>query len=263
MLSHIVYRKKQRVGAAASRLPLGELKKRLVETHQLVRSFSEALRQPGMSLIAEVKKASPSKGSFGLQVPVSELAKQYELGGARAISVLTEEDYFLGHADDLHAVRNAVTLPVLRKDFIIDSYQIYESRYLCADAILLIARLLTLKQLREFLSLSSELGMDALVEAHNAAELEMSLEAGATLIGINNRDLKTFRTNVNHTISLANLVPDEVILVSESGIQTAEEVEMLAAAAVDAILVGETLVTSESPAVKIRELTGGKQDDKN
>lgn len=262
MLSKIVAKKKERVNAAKACIPLSELKARLADA-DLLRPFGQSLQAPLMSVIAEVKKASPSKGSLGLTIDVESLARQYERGGARAISVLTEQDYFQGSTADLTKVRTAVSLPVLRKDFVIEEYQIYESRCLSADALLLIAGLLTASQLSEYLGLCNELGLEALVETHNAEEIEKALLAGAKIVGINNRDLTNFRTNVHHTVSLATIVPDGVILVSESGIKTAADVEMLKAAGADAVLVGETLVRSQDPAEKIRELTGGKLHDQD
>lgn len=262
MLSQIVAKKKERLAAATARLSLRELKIRSADAER-PRPFGERLAQTGVSLIGEVKKASPSKGKLGLRVDVEVLAKQYELGGAQAISVLTEEDYFLGSIADLQAVRAAVSLPVLRKDFVLTEYQLYESRYLQADAVLLIARLLSRSQLQEYLSLCRELKLDALVEAHNGNEVELALLAGAKIVGINNRDLATFKIDLGLTVSLASMVPHEVLLVSESGIQTAAEVAMLKAVEVDAILVGETLVRSPDVVAKIRELLAGEKNDQN
>jgi len=262
MLSQIVAKKKERLAIAQGKLSLRELKIRLADAKPL-RPFGARLEQPGVSLIGEVKKASPSKGSFGLSVAVEILAKQYEQGGAQAISVLTEEDYFLGSVADLQAVRAAVGLPVLRKDFVLSEYQLYESRYLHADAVLLIARLLSRSQLQEYLCICRELELGVLVEVHNSKEVELALLAGAKNVGINNRDLATFKIDLGLTVSLAEMIPDDVILVSESGIQTAAEVEMLHAAGVDAMLVGETLVRSTDAVAKIRELLTGAAYDQN
>ncbi|MBT9168224.1 MAG: Indole-3-glycerol phosphate synthase [Syntrophomonadaceae bacterium] len=259
MLSQIVAKKKVRVAAASASLSLRELKIRLADAKPL-RPFGESLAQPGISLIGEVKKASPS---IGLSVAVKVLAKQYEKGGAHAISVLTEEDYFLGSVADLQAVRDAVDLPVLRKDFVLTEYQLYESCYLNADAVLLIARLLSRSQLQEYLCICRELKLGVLVEAHNSREIDFALLAGAKIVGINNRDLATFKIDLGLTVSLAEMIPEDVILVSESGIETAAEVAMLKAAKVDAILVGETLVRSHDAVAKIRELLAGEKDDQN
>lgn len=262
MLSQIAAKKKERVEAARTRLPLKELKRQIPDAGPL-RPFRKALNMPGMSVIAEVKKASPSKGDFQLTIPVDELASRYQAGCARAISVLTEEDFFKGSISDLLQVRQSVALPVLRKDFVLDEYQLYESRLHCADAVLLIAGFLGRHQIQEYLEISAELGLAVLVEAHNEAEVEMALRSGAAILGINNRDLKTFQTDVNHTVKLAQLVPDDVILVSESGIRSAEDVKMLAEAGADAILVGETLVCSADPAQMLKKLTGGCANDEN
>jgi len=256
MLAQIAAEKRARIEELKKERPLAELKERLSGAEPL-RPFAEELERMGISIIAEVKKASPSRGDFGPEFPVDELAARYEAGGARAVSVLTEEIFFKGCTGDLKAVRQAVHLPVLRKDFLLDSYQLYESRLLPADAVLLIAGLLPEKTLKEYLEISEELSLAAVVETHEAEEVAMALRAGAKIIGINNRDLRTFRTDVRQTVRLARLVPPEVILVSESGIRCAEDVLLLAAAGVDAILVGEALVLAADPARKIRELLGG------
>lgn len=256
MLSQIAAEKNKRVTEAKARLPLSEIKEIIREAEPL-RPFEKALSGPGISVIAEVKKASPSKGDFQLAMPVGELAACYRAGGADAISVLTEEDFFKGSPADLTAVRQAVGLPVLRKDFLLDAYQLYESRMLCADAVLLIAGFLTEGRLREYLEICGELGMAALVEAHSAAEITMALRAGARILGINNRDLQTFRTDIQTTVKLTGMVPDNILLVSESGIKTRADVVLLEAAGADAILVGETLVRAEDPASVIQKLKRG------
>jgi len=253
VLSQIAAKKKARIAEAKIKVPLAAIKERLPDA-EAPRPFNEALLIPGISVIAEVKKASPSKGDFNLMFPVDELAQHYEKGGARAISVLTEEDFFRGSAADLIQVRRVVRLPVLRKDFIIDSYQLYESRIMGADAVLLITGLLEEKEVTAFLDLCNELGLAALVETHSEVEIKTALRAGAKIVGINNRNLQTFTTDVSHTIQLASLVPDELLLISESGIHTARDVDLLAAAGVDAMLVGESLICHCDPAKKIQEL---------
>ena len=223
----------------------------------VVRPFKEAISGNGVAIIAEVKKASPSRGNFGLTMAVETLAGYYQDGGASAVSVLTEEEYFLGSAKDLQIVRAAVHLPVLRKDFIVDRYQLYESRVMGADAVLLIAGLLDEETLRSYLGICRELGMGALVETHCREDLANAIRSGAEIIGVNNRDLHTFKTDISHTISLANLIPDGILLVSESGIFTVDDVKRLGEAGAHAVLVGESLVRSADPAQKIRELLGG------
>ncbi len=255
MLARIVADKEKRIAEQKRTLPIRTIKKILTSIGS-TRPFHEAIKMEGVSVIAEVKKASPSKGCFALTMTAPQLAAAYETGGARGISVLTEEDYFLGSTEDLKAVRAAVGLPVLRKDFIIDEYQLYESRAVGADAVLLIVGLLPENVLSEYLSICKELGLAALVEAHSQEEIETALSAGAGIIGINNRDLKSFKTDVAHTLKLAEYVPGNVALVSESGISSAEDVARLFDAGVDAVLVGEALVCSGEPAKKIRKLLG-------
>jgi len=255
MLELIVAEKKKRVAAAKSRLPVKELKQRCKEAGT-IRPFHEALLRSGITVIAEVKKASPSCGDFRLAVSPGELALRYQAGGAGAVSVLTEEDFFKGSNEDLSAVRAAVALPVLRKDFVLDDYQLYESRLLCADAVLLIASLLSASRLREYLSICTELGLAALVEVHRGDEVEPALRSGAKILGINNRNLRTFKTDLEVTVNLAKMVPEGVILVSESGIRTREDVAKLEAAGAKAILVGETLLGAKDPAAMIAQLKG-------
>lgn len=230
------------------------------------RDFRAALngRRPSTSrtpttavkLIAEIKKASPSKGLIRLDFDPIAIGRAYEEAGASAISVLTDEKYFQGRLEYLTAVRKAVSLPLLRKDFIIDTYQVYESRAANADAILLIVAALSKSQLLELMALASNLGMASLVEAHSAKELEVAIESGAEIIGINNRNLQTFETKLETTIELAQSVPGDRILVSESGIFTRADVERLMEAGVDAILVGESLMRESDPRMKVKELLG-------
>jgi indole-3-glycerol phosphate synthase len=209
------------------------------------RDFAAALRQPGVSLIAECKRASPSKGLLRNAYDAVALAKEYEANGARAISVLTDARFFQGKIDDLAAVRQAVKVPVLRKDFIFDPYQIIEARAAGADAILLITSLLPGKTLRNLRLEAERLGMQALVEVHDEAELEHALASGAKIIGVNNRDLRTFEVDFNTTGRLRALIPPDKILVSESGIHSSADVRQLAKMGADAMLVGERLVRAK------------------
>ncbi|MDW8009507.1 MAG: indole-3-glycerol phosphate synthase TrpC [Chloroflexota bacterium] len=256
ILEEIVAHKRQEVAAARERLPLAELERRLTGAPP-VRPFAAALRRPGLALIAEVKAKSPSRGVLrpGLE-PVS-LATCYARAGAAAISVLTDEKYFAGSLDHLRQVRKALPEgpPLLRKDFIIDPYQVYEARGAGADAVLLIVAALEHRELKELLEVARAVGMDALVEVHHEAELEAALEAGADLVGINNRDLRTFRVDLETTARLRPMIPPGVTVVAESGIHTREDAARLAALGVDAILVGEALVTAPDPALKVRELS--------
>lgn len=221
-------------------------------------AFEKALTGEGMAFICEVKKASPSKGIISQEFPYLEIAQAYEQGGAKAISVLTEPHFFLGRDQYLKEIRACVNIPILRKDFIIDSYQIYEAKVLGADAVLLICSLLDLESLKNYLQLADSLGLSALVETHTEEEIERALEAGARIIGINNRNLKTFEVDLQTTISLRRHVPREKILVSESGIQTEEDIERLRRSQVDAVLIGEALMRRRDKAALLEKLAKGQ-----
>lgn len=207
------------------------------------RGFAAALRRPGeVRLLAEVKRRSPSAGDIRPGADPVEVARAYVNGGAAALSVLTDEQFFGGSLQALERVRAAVELPVLRKDFVIDPVQVWQARAAGADAVLLIVRILGGAELMELQALARELGMDALVEVHGGAELERALRAGCTLIGVNNRDLGTFVTDLDLSLRVAAQVPESVTLVAESGIRTAADVDRLGAAGIDAVLVGESLM---------------------
>ncbi|RJP25111.1 MAG: indole-3-glycerol phosphate synthase TrpC [Candidatus Abyssobacteria bacterium SURF_5] len=256
MLDDILAHKRREVAEAKERTPLPELKKKAERGPGGF--FAGAIRSvDGIKLIAEIKKASPSKGLLSADFDPARLADVYACGGASALSVLTDRKYFQGDPSYLRIAKRVSRLPVLRKDFVIDEYQLWESLVIGGDAVLLIVAALDRKSLRNFVALSSELGLDALVEAHDAEQLDAALEAKAGIIGINNRDLRTFETRLATTLELAPRVPDGIILVSESGISTAGDVRMLRDAGVDAILVGEALVTSPDIQRKMRELLDG------
>ena len=206
--------------------------------------FKKALMKKEISFICEVKKASPSKGLIAPDFLYLTIAKEYESAGAAAISVLTEPEYFLGRDEYLKEIAKTVNIPVLRKDFTIDEYQIYEAKFLGASAVLLICSLLDKKTLSKFLNLASELKLDALVEAHDEEEVHTALECGAKIIGVNNRNLKNFTVDVKNSLRLRALVPKDVVFVSESGIKTREDTRQLAAYHVNAVLIGETLMRS-------------------
>jgi indole-3-glycerol phosphate synthase len=218
------------------------------------RSFSSVLRHPGVAFIAEIKRKSPSGGKLRPGASAADLAAMYESAGAAALSVLTDAAYFGGTDDDLVAARHVSGLPALRKDFVVDPYQIYEARALGADAILLIVRALSDAELRAFLGLTRELGIEALVEAHSASEVDRALTAGAQIIGVNNRDLDTLVTDVSLAPRLRAMVPPECVFVAESGISQPEQVAALLAVGVDAILIGESLLRSPDPRTKLRAL---------
>lgn len=224
------------------------------------RDFAAALRAPGVSLIAECKKASPSKGVLRNSYDPVALATEYEANGARAISVLTDINFFQGRIEDLVAVREAVRIPVLRKDFIFDPYQILEARAAGADAILLIAALLKGNTLRNLRLEAESFGMQVLVEVHDEAEVERALASGAEIIGVNNRDLRYFDVYFETTGRLRPLIPADRLLVSESGINTPDDVRQLAEMGADAMLIGERLVRSKDVGARVRELVSAGQN---
>lgn len=215
--------------------------------------FKKALTKDGLSFICEVKKASPSKGVIAEDFPYLDIAKSYESAGADAVSVLTEPDYFKGSVEYLHSIAAEISLPCLRKDFIIDEYMIYEARALDASAVLLICAILSDEQLKEYLELSHSLGMSALVETHSVEEAQRAVACGAEIIGINNRDLRTFNVDLNTTKNVAEAIPDGKLLVSESGIHSAEDIAFVRAAGADAVLIGEAFMRAENKAELMKQ----------
>jgi indole-3-glycerol phosphate synthase len=215
---------------------------------------SELRRKDEVAIIAEFKRMSPSKGTINFDAQPEIMCRQFELGGADAISVLTDEEFFGGHISYIKRVKDSIGLPVLRKDFIIDERQIYESRVKGADAVLLITRILSKEQLAKFVKVCRQIGIHALVEVHDEAEIEISLEAGADIVGINNRNLDDFRVDLKVTERLINRVPDDVVKVSESGIKSRADVLWLRSLGVDAVLIGELLMKSDEVKAKIMEL---------
>lgn len=239
---------KRRAQEAKRILPLKQMAERaemaLEEADRTVGrfAFERALTSPEISFICEVKKASPSKGLIAPDFPYVRIAKEYEEAKASAISVLTEPEYFLGSNDYLTEISRNVTVPLLRKDFTVDPYQIYEARAIGASAVLLICALLDTEQLREGIRLCDRLGLSALVEAHDEEEIRSALRAGARIIGVNNRNLKTFTVDFDNSIRLRHLVPKDILFVAESGIQSGEDLKRLGEAGVSAVLIGETLM---------------------
>jgi len=229
-------------------------KRQEVAARRVLRSFNSMLRQPGVSVIAEFKRRSPSGGLIRPDAAPADVARLYAQGGARALSVLTDARYFGGSDADLIEARGATTLPVLRKDFVVEEFQIREARALGADAILLIVRAVSDSDLRSFLRLARELGIDALVETHSADEVERALDAGAEIIGVNNRDLDTLTTDVTLAPRLRRLVPADHVFVAESGVSTPEQIRILADAGVDAVLIGESLLRATDPGATLAEL---------
>ncbi|MDY6325090.1 MAG: indole-3-glycerol phosphate synthase TrpC [Catonella sp.] len=244
-----------RVQAAESELPLEEIKRRAISTPRLEENkFYKNLSRPGMNFICEVKKASPSKGIIAEDFPYLDIAKDYESAGASAISVLTEPEYFLGSEKYLREIANEVSTPLLRKDFTVSEYQIYEAKLLGASAVLLICAILSDEQLKEYGEIAEDLGLSALVEAHDEEEIKRAEAAGAKIIGVNNRNLKDFSVDTGNAGRLRSLVPDDIIFVSESGIKTAEDVKKLYDMGVNAVLVGETLMRAPDKKAKLAEL---------
>lgn len=239
--------------------PLADVRVRAEATISVVRDFARALRRDHIALIAEIKRASPSRGTLRAQVEPAQVARLYATHGAAAISVLTEARFFHGSLADLETAREAVEVPVLRKDFIVDEYQVYESRAYQADALLLIVRVLTDAQLRDYVALAQSLGLSALVEVHDQAQLDRALAAGASIIGINNRNLQDFTVSLDTTERLARRVPSGKIVVAESGVLTRSDVECVAKAGAHAVLVGEALMKAENMGDKVRELASVKR----
>lgn len=217
-------------------------------------SFEKAISSPGISFICEVKRASPSKGMIAPDFPYREIAMEYEEAGADAISVLTEPDYFLGKGEYLTEISRSVSLPLLRKDFTVDPYQIFEAKVLGASAVLLICALLDTETLKEYMKICDSLGLSALVEAHDEAEIHSALTAGARLIGVNNRNLKTFEVDFENSIRLRGLVPAGTAFIAESGIQTADDVKRLYQAGVNGVLIGESLMRSPDKKAILQEM---------
>ncbi len=255
ILEEIVAKTKARVAQAKAYRPLGSLRKE-AESMQADTAFpfEQALRGPGISFICEIKKASPSKGLIAPDFPYISIAKEYEAAGADAISCLTEPYYFQGKDEYLREIADTVSVPVLRKDFTVDPYMIYEAKVLGASAVLLICAALSDKELKEYIIISDSLGLSALVEAHTQAEVERAMYCGTRVIGVNNRNLKTFKVDLSTSIQLRSLVPKHLIYVSESGIRHAGDVARLYQNGTDAVLIGEALMRAADKKQVIQEL---------
>lgn len=258
ILNKIVACKREEVAAAKAVTSLGELKERIRDLEDLPRGFERHLRAAAASdwtaIIAEVKKGSPSKGIIRADFDPVKIAEIYQKNGATCLSVLTDEKFFLGHLSYLTLIRETVSLPLLRKDFICDPYQIYEARAAGADAILLIAAMLDLHQLHEFRAVAQENYMDVLMEVHDEAEMEKALKTDCTLIGVNNRNLRTFVTDLDTTSRLARMLPSDRLLVTESGINNRADIVHLQSAGAKAFLIGEAMMRTEDIGAKLREL---------
>ena len=256
ILNEIIAHKKKELAGTKQEKSLADVKSAAAD-REPTRGFERALAGAGeVRLIAEVKKASPSKGIIREDFDPVEIARTYAASGATCVSVLTEEKYFQGSLDYLAAIRSAVGLPILRKDFIIDEYQVYETRAAGADALLLIAACLDRSQMEDYLGTAQGIGLDALVEVHTARDLDKALSINATLVGVNNRNLNTFGVDLQTTIDMVKDIPDDRTVVSESGIRTRNDVVMLQEAGVDAVLVGESLMREQDPGKKVKELLG-------
>lgn len=257
ILDEIAARTRERIAEEKKRFPLKSLEESIEKQDRAcVFPFEEALRQEGLSFILEVKKASPSKGIIAERFPYREIAQEYERAGARAVSVLTEPFYFQGKDQYLQEIRREISLPILRKDFVVDDYMLYQAKAMGADAVLLICAMLSREELRRMRKLADTLGLSALVEAHDRDEVEMALEAGARAIGVNNRNLKNFQVNVENALSLREKIPKDVLFVAESGIKTREDVKALEEAGCDAVLIGETMMKSGDKKAMLSYLKG-------
>ncbi len=253
---------KERVTQAKEKEPLAAVKEKALAMPKKNFPFEQALRKTktagkdSISFICECKKASPSKGVIAEEFPYLAIAKEYEAAGADCISVLTEPKWFLGKAEYLKEIAEAVSIPCLRKDFVVDEYMIYEAKLLGAEAVLLICSILTKEQIKRYIGICDELGISALVEAHDEAEIAMAVNAGARMIGVNNRNLKDFTVDTNNSLRLRSLVPENVLFVSESGVSRPEDVAVLREMGVNAVLVGEAMMRAADKKQKLLELRG-------
>lgn len=247
---------RERTERAKSTITFDVLQSRALSLPKGTFEFEKALKKDGLSFICECKKASPSKGIIAKEFPYLQIAREYEEAGADCISVLTEPKWFLGADEYLKEIASSVSIPCLRKDFTVDAYMIYEAKLLGASAVLLICSILGESEISEYISVCDELGMSALVEAHDEAEVEKALRAGARIIGVNNRNLKDFSVDTNNSRKLRSLIPKNVIFVSESGVKTAADIENIRNIGADAVLVGEALMTAPDKKTKLAELRG-------
>lgn len=258
ILDQIVVRKRAELLLDQTRVPLEQLEKRVKQEHRGARrGFRRALEQNAPAIIAEIKKASPSRGLMTEHFEPADLARRYEAGGASALSVLTDIQFFEGSLEHLEQAHRATRLPILRKDFTLDLYHLWQAAAHGADAILLIVAILPQRELERLLALARDLDLDALVEVHDREELERALEAGADLIGVNNRNLHTFEVKLETSLELARLIPPHVLAVSESGIRTPEDIARLAEAGYRAFLIGERLMRASDPGQALAALLAG------
>lgn len=247
---------RERVKAAEAELSLEEIKARAMSMPKGSFRFENALKKDGISFICECKKASPSKGMIAEDFPYLDIAREYEKAGADCISVLTEPSRFLGSDEYLRQIASTVSVPCLRKDFTVDEYMLYEAKLLGAEAVLLICSILPEETIHKYIEICDEMGISALVEAHDEKEIKSALSAGARIIGVNNRNLKDFSVDTENSRRMRELVPPEILFVSESGIQSAEDVRLVKESGADAVLIGETLMRAADKKAKLCELRG-------
>ena len=247
---------RERTEKAKQKRPLSTLRQQAFSMPKGSFAFENAIKKPELSFICECKKASPSRGIIVSDFPYIQIAKEYENAGADCISVLTEPGWFLGKDAYLREIAEVVYIPCLRKDFTVDEYMIYQAKSLGASAVLLICAILDDGELRAYRQLAKELGLDALVEAHDDYEVDRALNLGAEIVGVNNRDLRTFQVDMNNSICLRKMAPDNVVFVSESGIRTPEDIRLLYENKVDAVLIGETLMRSPDKKAALESLNG-------
>lgn len=247
---------RKRIEAQKKIISLSELKEKALSLAKKNFEFEKALRGDDIRFICEVKKASPSKGLIAPDFPYLKIAEEYEAAGAAAVSVLTEPEYFKGSDEYVREISQKISLPVIRKDFTVDEYMIYQAAEMGASAVLLICALLDSQTIRNYIAICDSLGLSALVETHDEQEVQSALSAGARLIGVNNRNLKDFTVDINNCIRLRGLVPDDITFVAESGIKTAEDIQNLRVAGVNAVLIGETLMRAEDKAAMLAQLRG-------
>lgn len=247
---------RERTEQAKMRISLEEIKRQALSLPKGTFAFENALKKPGISFICECKKASPSKGLIAPDFSYQRIAKEYETAGADCISVLTEPKWFLGSDQYLKEIAGSVSIPCLRKDFTVDEYMIYEAKVLGASAVLLICSILSEDKIKEYIHICDGLGFSALVEAHDEIEVQMALNAGARIIGVNNRNLKDFSVDTDNSRRLRELIPHDVLFVSESGVSSAEDVAKLREIGADAVLIGETLMRAHDKKAKLDELRG-------
>ena len=256
ILDRLADHARERVEEAKRRQSLTEIRQRASDMPKGNFAFENALKKPDIAFICECKKASPSKGLIAPEFPYLSIAREYEAAGADAVSVLTEPKWFLGSDKYLKDIAEAVSIPCLRKDFTVDEYMIYEAKLLGASAVLLICSILSEEQIKEYIGICDGLGLSALVEAHDGEEVEIALRAGARVIGVNNRNLKDFSVDTENSRRLRQMIPPEVLFVSESGVGSAEDVSSLRGIGADAVLIGETLMRAADKKAKLRELKG-------